>query len=111
MGRVLDSDFKIRIPVNIIQMTERDGTAWPIAFDWNENGETARIEIDRVLSRMPLAEQKAGVVGDCYSCTINGAPEDLYYSVLAPRKWFRLVPVDETTYKRYYRLPDEHSDR
>ena len=108
MGRVFDSGFKIRVPVNMIQMTERDGTAWPIAFDWSESGETTRIEIDRVLSRMPLAEQKSGAVGDCFSCMINGVAEDLYYSVLAPRKWFRLVPVDEETYKRYYKLPNEH---
>ena len=107
MGRVHDDDFKIRVPIDMIQLTERDGTAWPLAFDWNSDGETKRVEIDRVVSRMPLAEQKSGAVGDRYECSINGELEDLYYSILSPRKWFRLLPVSEDAYKKYYKIPGE----
>lgn len=31
----------------MIQLTERDGRAWPLAFDWEEaNGDVIRVEID-----------------------------------------------------------------
>jgi len=110
MGRVHDNNFKVRVPVNMLQLTERDGSVWPVAFDWEAGGETERFEIDRVLSRTPLAEQKSGAVGDCYECSINGEIEDIFYSILTPRKWFRLLTVNEDDYKRYYRLANERSN-
>ena len=112
MGRVHNDDYAIRIPLNMIQLTERDGKAWPLAFDWkdDETGETVRVEIDRVISSAPCAEQKSGTVGDQYECVINGRPEYLYYTVLQPRKWFKLKTVSEEEYKAYYRLPGEPSN-
>ena len=107
MGRLYDEDYAIRIPLNMIQLTERDGKAWPLSFDWEdeETGEPIRVEIERVLSHVPFAEQKSGTVGDRYDCVINGQQEYLYYTVLQPRKWFRLKAVSEEEYKAYYRLP------
>jgi hypothetical protein len=109
MGRLHDDDYAIRIPLNMIQLTERDGKAWPLAFDWidEETGRPVRVEIERVLSAIPCAERKSGAVGDRYECLIDGRQECLYYTVLQPRKWFRLKPVSEEEYKAYYKLPGE----
>lgn len=109
MGRIHGEDYAIRIPLTMIQLTEPDGKAWPLAFDWEdeESGEKIRVEIEHVLPCIPHAEQKCGAVGDRYECVINGRLEYLYYSVLQPRKWFRLKPVSEAEYKAYYRLPGE----
>jgi hypothetical protein len=79
----IHEDFEIRIPVNMIQLTERDGKAWPLAFDWigENSGETIRVEIEDVKPCIiPHAEQKSGTVGDRYECTIKGQVEYLYYS-------------------------------
>jgi len=96
----------------MIQLTERDGRAYPLAFDWeDESGARARVKIDKVISRTPCAEQKSGVVGDRYECLIGGSREDLYYSLVAPRKWFKLKPVTEEEYKAYYRLPGEGDEQ
>ena len=93
----------------MIQLTERDGKAWPLAFDWEDedSGKMIRVEIERVVSRVPDAEQKSGTVGDRYECIINGQPEYLYYTILQPRKWFKRKHVSEAEYKAYYRLPGE----
>ena len=108
MGRLYDDDYAIRIPLTMIQITERDGMVYPLAFDWeDEDGASARVRIEKVFSRMPCAEQKSGVVGDRYECLIGGQREYLYYSIVAPRKWFKLKPVTEDEYKTYYRLPGE----
>ena len=108
MGRLYDYDYAIRIPLNMIQLTERDGKAFPLAFDWEgDGGSKLRVEIDKVLSCTPCAEQKSGVVGDRYECQIGGRREYLYYSIIAPRKWFMLKPVTEDEYNAYYRLPGE----
>jgi len=110
MGRILHEDYEIRIPVNMIQLTECNGKAWPLAFDWKdgESGETIRVEIEDVKpSIIPHAEQKSGTVGDRYECIINGQLEYLYYSFLQPRKWFKLKHVSEAEYKAYYKLPGE----
>lgn len=109
MGRVHDEDYAIRIPLKMIQLTECDGRAWPLAFDWTdrESGETLHVKIERVVSCVPCAERKSGAVGDRYECVINDRIEYLYYTVLQPRKWFRLKPVTEAEYKAYYRLPGE----
>ena len=108
MGRLYDYDYAIRIPLTMIQLTERDGRAYPLAFDWvDEDGATARMKIEKVFSFTPCAEQKSGVVGDRYECLIGGQREYLYYSIVAPRKWFKLKPVTEDEYKEYYRLPGE----
>lgn len=93
----------------MIQLTERNGKAWPLAFDWvdDETGETIRVEIERVVSSIANAEQKSGTVGDRYECIINGQIEYLYYTILQPRKWFKLKNVSEVEYNAYYRLPGE----
>lgn len=110
MGRVHDTDYCIRVPLNMIQLTERDGRAWPLAFDWEEaNGDVIRVEIDKVISVAPYAEQKSGAVGDRYECLIDGLIEYLFYSVLQPRKWFKLKEVGEAEYKQYYRIPGEQA--
>ena len=100
-------NYPIRIPINMIQLTDLDGNAWPLAFDWKdeETGETVRINIERVISHLPFAEQKSGIVGDRYECVINGQQDYLYYTLLKPRKWFRLKAVSEAEYKAYYKLP------
>ena len=107
MGRLHHDDYAIRIPLNMIQLTDRAGKAWPLAFDWvdEETGETIRVEVLHVKPPVPYAEQKSGVVGDRYECEINGKLEYLYYSVLQPRKWFKLQPVSEEAYNAYYRVP------
>jgi hypothetical protein len=92
----------------MIQLTESDGRAYPLAFDWaDEDGAVSRVKIEKVFSYTPCAEQKSGVVGDRYECLIRGRREYLYYSLIAPRKWFKLKPVTEDEYKTYYRLPGE----
>ena len=108
MGRLYDYDYAIRIPLTMIQLTERDGRAYPLAFDWEgEDGAKSRVKIEKVFAYTPCAEQKSGVVGDRYECQIGGQREYLYYSLVAPRKWFKLRPVSEEEYKAYYRLPGE----
>jgi len=93
----------------MIQLTECDGKAYPLAFDWEGEDGRSRIKIDKVCSCTPCAEQKSGVVGDRYECLIGGQREYLYYSLISPRKWFKLKPVSEEEYKAYYRLPGEAS--
>jgi hypothetical protein len=104
---MFNSDYLIRVPLDMVQMTDKCGAVWPVSFDWHDeqSGEHVRVEVERVLSCVPFAEQKSGVVGDRYECVINGQTEYLYYTVLQPRKWFKLKPVTEDEYKRYYRLP------
>jgi hypothetical protein len=102
------SDFTIRIPLKMFQVTEPDGKAWPIAFDWKDSdGGTIEVTIDRIVSVTPEAEVKSGAVGDRYECEIEGRREYLYYTKLAPRKWFKIVPVSEQEYNAYYKLPGE----
>ncbi|MDR0916749.1 MAG: hypothetical protein LBN02_06120 [Oscillospiraceae bacterium] len=102
------ADFLIRVPIRMIQLTERDGKAYPLAFDWEDDaGDTLRVEIERVRAVVSLAEQKSGTVGDRYECEIEGRTEYLYYGLLQPRKWFRLKPVSREEYNAYYRLPGE----
>jgi len=109
MGRIYNEDYAIRVPLNMIQLTGSDGRAWPLAFDWEdeESGETIRVEIERVVSQIPWAEQKSGTVGDRYECIIDGRREYLYYTLLKPRKWFKLKAVSEEEYAAYYKLPGE----
>jgi hypothetical protein len=108
MGRLYDYDYAIRIPLKMIQLTECDGKAYPLAFNWeDEDGAQSLMKVDKVYSRTPCAEQQSGVVGDRYDCLIAGRREELYYSLIAPRKWFKLKPVTEEEYKAYYRLPGE----
>ena len=98
----------IRVPLNMIQLTEPCGKTWPIAFDWqDDDGATIRVSIDRILDVAPAAELKSGVAGDRYECEIEGRLEYLYYAKLSPRKWFRLVEVGEKEYADYYALPKE----
>ena len=101
-------DYAIRIPLKMLQLTEQDGKTWPVAFNWPDiDGVPTEVQIDRVISVTPLAEQKSGTVGDCYECEIEGKIEYIYYTKLTPRKWFRIVPVSEQEYNAYYKLPGE----
>lgn len=105
----MNEQYSIRIPVDMIQLTDRNGETRPLAFDWKdeETGEIARIKIERVISHMPFAEQKSGIVGDRYECVIDGKEDYLFYTILKPRKWFKLKAVNEAEYKAYYKLPHE----
>ena len=101
-------EYRIRIPLKMLQLTEEDGNTWPVAFDWPDaDGISIRVNIDKIISVSPLAEQKSGTVGDRYECEIDGKIEYIYYAKLAPRKWFKVVPVSEQEYRAYYRLPGE----
>ena len=103
-----DNDYAIRIPLKMIQLTEQDGKVWPLAFEWkNPDGEKIEVKIDRIISVTPASELKSGTVGDRYDVEIEGRREYLYYSKLAPRKWFRVVTVSEQEYNAYYKLPGD----
>lgn len=101
-------EYLIRVPVKMLQITERDGRAWPLSFEWTDRDEgEIQVSIDRVVTVTPAAERKSGAVGDCYECEIKGRIEYLYYSKIQPRKWFLVQNVDETAYNDYYKLPGE----
>jgi hypothetical protein len=101
-------EYSIRIPIKMIQLTEKDGHVWPLAFDLEDHdGYVTRVEIDRVDSITQSAERKNGAVGDRYECKIKGRTEYLYYTKLQPRKWFLIQKVSEEEYNAYYRLPGE----
>ena len=100
----MSDNYSIRIPLRMTQLTEKDGRAWPLAFDWKDSdGATARVKIGRVISVTPCAEIKSGAVGDRYECEIEGRREYLFYSKLQPRKWFKLQEVSEKEYAAYYK--------
>jgi len=118
MGRLLEYNntvdecreegYPIRIPLKMIQVTEKDGCVRPLSFDWeNQDGSTAHVIIGRVISITPSAERKSGAVGDRYECEVEGRIEYLYYAKLQPRKWFLIQKVSEAEYNAYYRLPGE----
>ena len=103
--------YTIRIPLRMTQLTEKDGRAWPLAFDWQgADGSMISVRVGRVVSVTPCAELKSGAVGDRYECEIGGLREHLFYSRLQPRKWFKLQEVSEEAYNAYYRLPDERGE-
>ena len=105
----MQGDFFIRVPIDMLQLTMRDGKAYPVAFDWRDpNGDIIHVDIERVSPAIiPCAEQRSGAVGDRYECLINGQTEYLYYSILAPRKWFKVVEVSKEVYNAYYKLQSE----
>ena len=102
-------NYSIRVPIEMLQITKRDGKVWPVAFDWrDETGETLHVDIDKVYPNViPCAEQRSGAVGDRYECEINGQLEYLYYSILSPRKWFKVVEVSKEVYNAYYKIQSE----
>jgi len=101
-------EYAIRIPLDMYQLTEASGSAWPVAFRWvDSEGIPAEVKIDRIRSVTPLAEQRAGAVGDRYECEVGGEIVYLYYTKLTPRKWFKIVPCSEKEYKQFYRLRGE----
>jgi len=98
-----DGQYYIRVPLRMTQLTERDGCAWPLAFEWqDESGIIIRVKVDKVISVVPCAELKSGAVGDRYECEIKGRREYLFYSKLQPRKWFKLHEVSMEEYTAYY---------
>ena len=108
MERPDKQEYTIRVPLNMIQLTERDGKAWPLSFGWVDgHGAKIRVSIEKVIAVIPFAEQKSGLVGDRYECLIDGRTEYLFFTILQPKKWFKLKEVSETEYKRYYRISGE----
>ena len=104
-----DYGFAIRIPLDMFQYTEVDGKTWPVAFKLPDvDGVSTEVTIDRINSVTLLAEQKSGTVGDRYECEIEGQIVYIYYTKLAPRKWFKIVPCTEQEYNSYYRLRGEN---
>ena len=102
------NDYTIRIPLDMFHFTQVDGKTWPVAFKWPDvDGVTVDVTIDRIISVTSEAEQKSGAVGDRYECEIEGKTVYIYYTKLAPRKWFKIVPCTENEYNSYYRLPGE----
>ena len=102
--------YAIRIPLDMFQYTEADGKTWPVAFKWPDaDGIITEVRIDKINSVTTLAEQKSGTVGDRYECEIEGHIVYIYYTKLAPRKWFKIVPCNENEYKSYYRLRGENT--
>jgi hypothetical protein len=102
----------IRVPLKMLQLTERDGRVYPVAFEWHDaNGDRICVNIERVTEIVPFAEQKSGTVGDRFTCSIEGRTEYLFYGRMQPRKWFRLIPVSLEDYERYYRLPGDKMDQ
>jgi hypothetical protein len=103
-----DYAYTIRIPLDMFQYTEADGKTWPVAFKWPDaDGISTEVKIDKINSVTMLAEQKSGTVGDRYECEIEGKIVYIYYTKLAPRKWFKILPCTEQEYKSYYRLRGE----
>lgn len=100
-------NYKIRIPLKMTQITYKDGNVLPLTFDWEENGETTTVTIDEVINIKPFSDIRSGTVGDRYKCKIDGKQEYLFYSKLAPRKWFIIKEVSEEEYTLYYKLPGE----
>lgn len=104
-----ETDFAIRIPLDMFQYTGADGRTWPVAFKWQDaDGVPTEVKIDSIKSVSPLAEQKSGTVGDRYECEIGGKIVHIFYTKLAPRKWFKVVPCSEEEYKAYYKLRGEN---
>jgi len=104
----ITNKFTIRVPLKMVQLTEQDGSTWPIAFYWPDvDGIISEVRIDNVKSIVAQAEQKSGTVGDRYECEIEGKTEYIYYTKLTPRKWMKIVPVTEQEYNAYYKLPGE----
>jgi hypothetical protein len=102
-------DFTIRIPLDMFQYTEADGKTWPVAFKWADaDGVPMEVRIDSIKSVTALAEQKSGTVGDRYECEIEGKIINIYYTKLAPRKWFKVLPCTENEYKAHYKLRGEN---
>ena len=97
--------YTIRVPLKMLQITEKDGHVLPLAFYWKDNNESmVRVKIDRVITVTPSAERKSGAVGDCYECEVQGRIEYLYYSKLQPHKWFIIQKVSKEEYNNYYKL-------
>ena len=101
-------EYAIRIPVDMYQFTDKNGTTWPIAFVGQDvDGFESEVKIDRVKSVSPLAEQRSGTVGDRYECEIGGETVYIYYTKLTPRKWFKILPCSLEEYNAYYKLKNE----
>lgn len=104
----MQEDYKIRVPLKMIQQTDTDGRTWPVAFDWPDtDGVPYVVNIDKVVGVTPQADQKSGTVGDRYECMIEGKVQYVYYTKLTPRKWFLIVPATQEEYNAYYKLPSK----
>ena len=102
--------YSIRVPLKMIQLTEKNGCAFPLSFDWeNKDGSVIHVKVNKVIKVTPSAERKSGAVGDRYECLIEGRIEHLYYSKIHPRRWFFIQKVSEQEYNEYYKLPGENT--
>ena len=98
-------DYAIRVPLDMYQFTDKNGTVWPVAFIGQDaDGFERKVSIDRVKNVCPLAEQRSGTVGDRYECEIAGEIVYIYYTKLTPRKWFKILPCSQEEYNAYYKL-------
>ena len=99
-------EYTIRIPIEVIQRTKKDGTVHPLIFYWHDNTNEMpiKVKINRIISITPQHEWSSGTVGDRYEVDVGGIRELIYYSKLQPRKWFRIVVVSEEEYRGYYRV-------
>jgi len=88
----------------MLQVTDEAGEVSPISFDWEEDGEILKINIDSVISSAPFAEPISGAVGERYECLINGKLKHLFYRKIQPRKWFVIKEVNEIEYNAFYKL-------
>ena len=105
---LMTDEYTIRIPVRMLQFTDKDGHVMPVMFDWQDiNGIPMRVKIDRVVSITQQHERRSGIVGDRYECEIDGKRELLYYTKLQPRKWFKVIHVSEEEYNNYFKMPGE----
>jgi len=107
--RQQNEDYAVRIPVEMIQCTKKDGVVHPLLFYWQDNPDDTpcQVEVDRIISITPEHQRSSGLVGDRYEVEIDGKRELLYYSKLQPRKWFRVVYVSKEVYEQYFKLPGE----
>jgi len=105
-AKISKEEYTIRIPIEVIQRTKKDGTVHPLIFYWHDNTNEMpiKVKINRIISITPQHERSSGTVGDRYEVDVGGIRELIYYSKLQPRKWFRIVVVSEEEYKGYYRV-------
>lgn len=107
MAGVEHEIFCIAKPIDVICFDHKNGDKRPLAFEWVEDdGEIHTVTIDDVSAPMPMAEQKAGIVGDRYTCIIKGRIEYLWYGLLEPRHWFMQIEVTREEYERNFPLPE-----
>ena len=107
MAELVYETYSIVKPIDVICFDYKNGEKRPLAFEWEtDDGEIITVTIDDVVSSLPMAEQKAGITGDRYTCVINGHLEFLWYGMLEPRAWYKQIEVSKEEYERNFPLPE-----